>query len=201
MSDAYPLRWPPQRPRRTHRKHGRFGTHERSFAALSVAEATRRLQSELDLIRARFTVLSTNIELRLDGLPRSGQREPADPGVAVYFHVGDKSICLPCDTYDRVADNIAAVAAHIRATRAIARHGVATVGEMFAGFLALPSPDQSRTWREVLELHRAPQVTRQMIEDAYRRLARERHPDHGGSDSMMAELNHARAAARMDLAK
>jgi phenylpropionate dioxygenase-like ring-hydroxylating dioxygenase large terminal subunit len=31
---------------------------------------------------------------------------------------------MPCDRYTRVADNIAAIAAHIDATRAIERHGV-----------------------------------------------------------------------------
>lgn len=38
-----------------------------------------------------------------------------------------------------------------------------------------------------------------MVDDRYRALARERHPDQGGSDAMMAELNAARAAARREL--
>ena len=30
-------------------------------------------------------VISTNVETRLDGFPRSDRTEPADPGVAVYW--------------------------------------------------------------------------------------------------------------------
>jgi len=206
----YPLCWPAQRPRRApgSRKQGRFNSRERrggmSYSTaepLSVSAALRRLQDELDRIGAHYAVISSNLETRLDGLPRAGQRKPADPGVALYFQLARKPHCLPCDTYQRVADNIAAIAAHIEATRAIERHGVASIAEMFAGFLALPSPDQTRPWRAVLELHRETRISPVAIEEAYRRLARERHPDQGGSDSMMAELNAARDAAKREMAE
>jgi hypothetical protein len=38
-----------------------------------------------------------------------------------------------------------------------------------------------------------------MVEKQYRRLARERHPDQGGSHALMAELNKARVSARREL--
>lgn len=145
--EAYPLQWPQGRPRRAARKEGRFGTSRqrgdyswRSHSEITVAEALKRLQTEVDRIGGRYAVISTNLETRLDGLPRSGQREPADPGVALYFQLDGKAHCMPCDTYTKVAHNIAAIAAHIEATRAIERHGVASVSEMFAGFVALPPP-------------------------------------------------------------
>lgn len=197
---AYPLAWPQSRARRAPamRKAGKFtsktdrGWHE----PVTIAEAVARLQRELDMIGARHAVISSNLELRLDGLPRSGQREPADPGVAVYFLLGGKETCLPCDTYLTAAQNIAAVAAHIEATRAIERHGVATVAEMFTGFQALPAP-QSTPWWQVLGV--ASTASAAEIEAAYRRLARERHPDApGGSDAMMADLNRARDQARKE---
>lgn len=106
---------------------------------------------------------------------------------------------MPCDTYDRVADNIAAIAAHIEKTRAITRYGVASVEQMFAGFLALRSPENERPWRETLGLHRELHVSLAMVEEQFRRLARERHPDQGDSDAMMAELNRARMMARREL--
>lgn len=209
MSDAYPLAWPTVRPRRraSSRKPGKFnakrwsesGSYKKTVT-LTVAEALGRLQEELDRIGARHPVVSSNVELRLDGLPRSGQREPEDPGVAIYFQLAGKPHCLPCDTYQLVAHNIAAVAAHIEATRAIERHGVASVQEMFAGFAALPPPSQERPWREVLGLHREPKITAEMIDARYRALARERHPDNGGSHALMAELNAARDAARKEAA-
>lgn len=200
----FPLAWPANRPRRLAglRKEGRFKSarNDRGYLQpVSVAVALERLERELETIGGRYAVVSTNLEVRINGLPRSGQPEPADPGAAVYFQLAGKPHCLPCDTYSRVADNIAAVAAHIEATRAIERHGVASVTEMFAGFLALPSPDYERPWRDVFELHGAAGVTRALIEERYRKLARERHPDQGGSDAMMAELNAARDAARKEL--
>jgi hypothetical protein len=206
LPPSYPLQWPASRPRRKSvlRRDGRFKRDTgkqawRDFRPISIAEAMERLQMELERIGARYPVVSSNLVRRLDGLPRSGQAEPDDPGIAVYFLLAGKPHCMPCDTYKRVADNIAAIAAHIEATRAIERHGVASVAEMFAGFEALPSPDDVRPWRQVFELHREPKVTLAMVEERYRALARERHPDSGGSDSMMAELNRARAEARKEL--
>jgi hypothetical protein len=198
---AYPLTWPPQRPRTpaARLKDGKFSTgrhsppNSRAKRPVSVTDAIGRVQAELDRIGARSPVLSTNLELRLDGLPRSSQAEPADRGAALYFQLGGKPHCLPCDTYKRVADNIAAIAAHIEATRAIARHGVASVAEMFAGFRALPAPGAT-SWWGVLQI--PPTATRAEIEAAFRRLAAERHPDkHGGSNAMMADLNAARDQA------
>lgn len=196
MTQAYPLQWPLGRPRKapSARKASTFGkVGPRDYkVALTLADARGRLQAELDSLRAKSVVLSTNVELRLDGLPRSGQPEPADPGAAVYFDLGGKPHVLACDTYQRIADNIAALAAHIEATRKIERHGVATAAEMFAGFQALPAPG-STPWWQVLQVD--PTATRAQIEAAFRRLAQDRHPDRpGGSHDMMADLNRARAA-------
>lgn len=202
----YPLQWPSSR-RRTpaaQRKTGKFNRKERvgsnswlSTKELTVADALRRLQNEIERIGARYPVVSTNLETRVDGLPRSGQRSPDDPGVALYFQLAGKPHCLPCDTYNRVADNIAAIAAHIEATRAIERHGVASVAEMFSGFVALPPP---RGWANILGFGHGDAVTIDKIEAHYRRLAKERHPDSGGSDALMAELNRARDDAKRELA-
>lgn len=171
----------------------------RASKDITVADALRRLRDELGRIGAKLPVISTNIELRLDGLPRSDRRAPDDPGVAIYFQLGGKPHCMPCDTYDKVAANLAAVAAHIEATRAIERHGVATLSEMFAGFQALPAPSAVRPWRQVFGFPADYRVTADVLEDSFRTLARARHPDTGGSDAMMSELNAARAAARKEL--
>ena len=197
MTQAYPLQWPHGRPRKalTARKDATFGKvvgtgHERRLKSLSLADARGRLQDEVDRLGGRSAVLSTNVSLRLDGLPRSGQGEPDDPGVALYFDLGGKPHVLACDTYTRVADNIAALAAHIEATRKIERLGVATAAEMFAGFQALPAPGATPWW-SVLQVEAS--ATPEQIEAAFKRLARERHPDRpGGSHDMMADLNRAR---------
>lgn len=200
---AYPLHWPTNRPRRAphDQKYGRFSTKQNNGRYLSTkdittSQALHRLQDELDRIGAELPVVSSNVQTRLDGLPRSGQREPDDPGVAVYFQLGGRPHCLPCDTYTQVAQNIAAVAAHIEATRKIERHGVASVQEMFTGFEALPAPGQaaSQQWWVVLGV--PTRANHAEISAAYRRLAAERHPDQpGGSNELMAELNAARDEA------
>jgi hypothetical protein len=204
---AYPLQWPVGRPRTEpgKRQYGRFNKKMHNgrwneTRSLSVADALSRLQDELDRLGARYPVVSSNLEARLDGLPRSGQREPDDPGVALYFDLKGKPHCMPCDTYQRTADNIAAIAAHINATRAIERHGVATVDEMFAGFQALPAPGaaDSQLWWKVLRV--SSDATRAEINASYRKRAAEAHPDRaGGSASAMAEVNAARDAALKSL--
>lgn len=201
MTQAYPLQWPQGRPRTKSRTRARFnktGSNGWEKIALSVADAIGRVQNEIERLGARQYVLSTNLETRLDGLPRSGQREPDDPGVALYFHLDGKPHCLPCDTYDRVADNIAAIAKHIEAARAIERYGVASMSEMFAGFTALPAPGQEakRSWREVLAFGTDDQPTPDLIRAHYRHFASKRHPDApGGSHDAMSELNRARDEA------
>lgn len=201
---AYPLAWPPGYPRTPSaaRERGRFNTvrqeaskytpghMNRVARSITIAEALKRLQRELDLICARYTVVSSNVELRLDGLPRSNQREPEDPGVAVYFQFRGRPTSLPCDRYTTVAANIAAVAAHIEATRAIERHGVGTMEQMFAGFQAIRGPGP-KPWREVLGFPPDSRPTRDEIQAKRRDLARQHHPDGGGSDAAMAEINAA----------
>jgi len=202
---AYPLQWPTGRPRKTSRKRATFGKKAHNgrwqeTKSLTVADALGRLQDELDRVGARQPIVSSNLETRLDGLPRSGQAEPCDPGVALYFQLGGQPHCMPCDTYDRVADNIAAIAKHIEATRAIDRFGVASVKEMFTGFQALPAPGARRPWREVLLF--GPEMlrpNRDMVEKRFRELAKERHPDAGGSADAMSELNAAKAEALKEI--
>lgn len=189
---AFPLQWPNGWVRAKYRRAASFKqtTSRGWLGELTVATARERLQRELDLLRAGYITLSTNIELRLDGLPRSGQSEPADPGVAVYFCLNGKQTVLACDRWNRVADNIAAIAKHIEAIRGMDRWGVGTAAQVFAGYQALPAPEQ---WWQVLGIERT--AGRDEVNRAYRDKARTAHPDQGGSDAAMARLNSARDQA------
>jgi hypothetical protein len=189
MTQAFPLQWPAGWPRAKSRKSATFkSTDNRGWKVeVTVAGACRRLQEQLDLLRASYVTLSTNLEPRLDGQPRSGQREPADPGAAVYFRLLGQDVALACDKWDRVADNIVAIAKHIEALRGMERWGVGTAAQAFAGYQALPAPEQ---WWEVLGIHADADPLQ--INAAYRAKARTAHPDQGGSDAAMARLNAAR---------
>jgi DnaJ-domain-containing protein 1 len=129
--------------------------------------------------------------VRLDGLPRSGHREPDDPGAAVYFSLHGKPRCLACDRWNTVAENLAAIAAHVSAIRAVDRYGVGTLDQAFAGYAQLPASTEE--WWTILGV--APDASRTEIDEAFRALAKKVHPDAGGSNEAMARLNEARRAA------
>jgi hypothetical protein len=201
----YPLAWPPGRPRRRQheRKAGNFSTSRqdggnswRTKRDITITQAMDRLTTEVERLGGRYPLLSADLELRLDGAPRGGQAQPADPGVCLYFSLGGKPMAMACDAYTRVEQNIAALAAHIEATRAIARHGVATAAETLQAFEALPAPfDAVRDWRKIL----GDCDTITGVRDAWRAKAQEAHPDRGGHHAAMAELNAARDAALKEL--
>ena len=213
MTAAFPLQWPLgwKRTPAAHRRHAKFAkvhTHHhpqtgawRAIKELSIADALSRLFREIDLLSASSCVVSTNVETRADGMPRSDRRVPDDPGVAVYFKLHGKDRVLACDKWDRVADNIAAIAAHIDAIRRQDRYGVGTLDQAFAGYSALPPPGSSSSlwpWHEVLGLRAHASLAE--AETEYRRRAKVAHPDNGGSAERMAELNAAIAEARQSQA-
>lgn len=206
---AYPLSWPAgwKRTPAVHRTSGKFNrkerrsqTHQRADGTtyesswttnrdLTINDAVQRVRQQLSMmgIDSDDLVVSTNLELRLDGWPRSGQRQPADPGVAVYWtdaaSAGNPPRCMAIDRYVSVADNLAAVAATLEAMRAIERHGGAVIlDRAFAGFTALPGP-AAVDWREVLD--------ETDPAGSYRRLRSQHHPDNGGDAESFQRIQRA----------
>jgi hypothetical protein len=201
----YPLQWPTgwKRTRADMRQRARFGKDNRNADGsrsgwqrqLTVADALSRLSGELSRLGATNEAVSTNVQVRLDGLPRSGQGEPLDPGAAVYFTLKGKPRCLACDRWTRVADNLAAIAGHIAAIRTVDRYGVGTMEQAFAGYAQLPAA--AVDWRSVLGLGAT--ATVEEVEAAFKARARKAHPDVGGDAAEMARLNMARDLARAEL--
>ncbi len=198
---AYPLSWPPGRPRtpETSIKPARFRTmsetHIGRSQAITLGAARARLATELERVSGEQPILSTNLELRIDGTPRANTREPRDTGVACYFRLRGRPVVLSCDRWDTVAGNIAAIASHIEALRGQERWGVGTLEQAFAGFLALPSPADvgDRLWWAASLDHPRDLIA---AEAAYKRLMMAAHPDRGGTQERAAELNCAIQAAR-----
>lgn len=194
--ESYPLYWPEGRKRTEpyRRQRSRFKT---GFGA-----AVRSVVDELRRLGAINQVVSTNIPVRRDGLPLASAKRVDDPGVAVYFRYKDKPMVFACDRWDRAEDNIWAIAKTIEAFRGIERWGSGDMLDTaFSGFLSLPAPGQGteRPWRKVLMVDTLGATTLAGVETAYRALARARHPDQGGSQQQMAELNAAIASARKEL--
>jgi len=216
---SYPLCWPIgwKRTPVSSRSRARFTTANRDPAtstyrfrnSLTVAAALKRLVAELQRLGVPDynVIVSTNIRTRQDGLPYSNQSEPQDAGAAVYFrrkNDASNQKCLAIDRYDRVADNLAAIAATIDYMRGIERHGGAEIlDRAFTGFAALPPPiEAQRPWWQVLEISKNGELAGVTIEDAeeaYRSLAKQLHPDIGGNAAQFAELSAAIRAARDSL--
>lgn len=144
---AYPLQWPFGRPRAKSREHARFDRD------VSFGRVRDEMYAELSRFGASSVVISSNVALRLDGIPRSGQPQPDDSGVAVYFTIKKNPHVIACDRYFKVEHNLRAIAKTIEAQRGILRWGAVTAEQIFAGFKALPNAtpqfanvDEAQAW-------------------------------------------------------
>ncbi len=189
---AFPLQWPEGR--------ARTSAHQRQHAKFecTLAKARDGLGAEIVRLGGHYPVISSNLELRLDGLPRGNQSQPDDPAVAVYFEYKGKGMCFACDRWHRVEHNIRAIEKTIEAMRGIERWGT---GEMLDrainAFQAIAGPE-AKTWRTVLGLTGRPHPDE--VRARWKELAARHHPDKGGDPSRMAEINAARDEALRELA-
>lgn len=192
MIAAYPLQWPPAWARAV-------GTERHPSMVRDLNRNRDEVIRQLDLLGAIDAIISTNMQARLDGIPRSGQSEPQDSGVAVYFTLNGDQQCIPCDKWDTVSQNLRAVAMTIEALRGIERWGAKEmVNAAFRGFKALPSsiitPPPSdarphRDWWMVLGVDRGANAL--VVKAAYREALKLHHPDAGGSQPDLMEVRQA----------
>ncbi len=169
---SYPLYWPEGWPRTESHRIKRA-----QFKDRSVFTARKQLELEVRRFGGRELIISSNLELKLDGTPRSGQKQPTDKGVAIFFMRNKIDMALACDVYSTVEDNLWALVRTLDALRQIERDGSpALINRAFKGFAALPDPE-SRTWWEVLGVPAT--ANDDQIKNAYRDMARKYHPDNG----------------------
>lgn len=201
MTQAFPLQWPEAWPRTDANRRddgsGKFikrsGFDSRS---ITLAEAVGELVRELDLLGAQNLIVSTNIEPRLDGMPRSGQAIPDDPGIAIYFSLGGNQKVMARDAYLKPEHNVRSLCLAIEGLRQLERHGGGTMMEKaFSGFDALPAPSadnavaKSVNWFDVLGCNETDD--RDTVQAAYRQRVKEVHPDQGGSYSDFHSVQEA----------
>lgn len=190
--ESYPLTWPSGQPRTKLRMFSQF--KPRGFALIR-----DEFLDELRRLGASDVIISSDLRTRLDGLPYADQREPNDPGIAVYFRRKKKPYVIACDTFDRTWKNLRAIAGTVEAMRAIERYGSTSMLEQaFSGFAALPAHAAEPSWWDVLGV--SPDATLAEIEAAHGKLVERHHPDVGGNHDEMARINRARDVAREERA-
>ncbi len=186
---AYPLAWPAGWERTRFVKMSQY-------ADRSLADARDELIHEINLLGGRQLIISTNVELRKDGLVASGRRQPVDKGVAVYFQRKGAPVAMACDKWSQVEDNIWAICLTVRAMRQIERSGATELlDRAFSGFTALPAPIDSQWW---VVLGISEKASPDEIKKAYRDLVKIHHPDAGGNREQFERIQAAYEAAVSD---
>jgi hypothetical protein len=207
----YPLTWPHDCPRTPDDQRKNLGSGASYDSAgrrktIGFNDVIERLLRELGLLKASHFVISTNQPVRNDGMPFAQERRIDDPGAAVYFLRAGRQLCVPCDRYLTIADNLRAIALSIEAMRSLERHGgMAMMDRAFSGFAQLAAANvpakPRRPWREVFGLAESLPVTPEIVEAMFKALSRSRHPDMaGGNDDDFRELVTAREDADKELA-
>ena len=178
--EAFPLSWPRGWERTRYRKEGSF--------SVTFARARDELLAEIKRLNGKLPIISSNMELRRDGLPYATQPALADPGIAVYFTYKNKPMCFACDKYTKVEANMRAIQLTISAIRGIERWGASDMMERaFTGFVALEHGGEH--WSSVLGL--ANGSSRSEIDAAYRKLRSLHHPDRGGDPEQFQRVQRA----------
>ncbi len=179
--EAYPLCWPIGYPRTKRPQPSRFGG--------TPGQIKQQLLDEIERLGGYHIVISTNIQLRRDGLPHANRKRIEDSGVAAYFTLDGEPMVLACDKWDTVHDNMRAIAKSIEAMRGMERWGVSELlKRVFTGFKALPS-SVTLPWEEVLGVSRS--ASTDEIKAAYRQKIKEAHPDTGGSAEIFQRIQEA----------
>ncbi len=154
----------------------------------SLSSALDNLRKEVNLLGGKDLILSSNYTL--------GNEKPKDSGVVAYFTRDGDTVAIPCDRWKTISENVQAIAKTIEALRGIERWGAKhMVKAAFRGFAALPEKAAGKSCWTVLGIIQTPTTTRDEVETAFRARAKVSHPDHGGTDAAMAELNEARQQA------
>lgn len=193
--DAFPLTWPDGWERTSSPSDSRYQVIVVDRVRQDVLHSLRQMN-----VFRKDIVISTNLPLRRDGEPYGDARCQGSTGVAVYWMRKTKPQVMACDRWKKVGENLRAIWQALEALRSLERCGASQVIERaFMGFAALPAANRSKPWREVLGFPLDAFVTPGHVTEAYRELARIHHPDRGGDQQRMSEINVAVAEATDEL--
>lgn len=181
----HPLEWPISWSRARYQYQSRFG----SGRGVNTAFGRDELVDELRRLGASEVCISTNVRLTRSGVLDGGAAEPGDHGAAVYFRLKGEPRVLACDKWNRVGDNLLAMAKHVEAIRGQVRWGVGSLEQAFGGYRALPAMEAPRHWSVILGVkENAPTAE---VEARRIALLEKCHPDRGGKLNDAVEVNIA----------
>jgi len=179
------------------RERPQFGEHSIAEALSFVLAEINRLNGHLWYADDPSRIVSSNLRLGKSLQPLSDQKQPTDPGVAVYFTLRfradgrpfERPVVLTCDKWIKVEWNLWAIGLDIEAQRGRQRWGCGTIQQAFRGYLAIPERCGARPWWDVLEVK--PDAGKIELKSARDRLARTMHPDKGGTHAGWIEIQNA----------
>lgn len=192
----YPLYWPEDWPRTRawDRKSSKYKV-EFLTAREEVAKSLRLMTGDRGFSLRQFSV-STDVPLRLDGLPLAGQREPHDPGVAVWWLAKGNLRVMACDQWRTVRENLRAVGLALEALRAFERCGATQILDRAMQSFERPALQEGRPWwfHELVLAYWPPQSA-SAVDAAFKAQAAKKHPDVGGTHEGFLTLQRARNEA------
>lgn len=174
MAFSNPLRWPIGWERTKKPISSNFD--------VTLSTSLDDLERLIKRLKPEDIMITTNQALRLDGGIRTGYDAiPEDTGIAMYFKRNGKEVCIPCDKFNSVQDNIRAIGLTLEYIKRMEHYGTSQmVDAVFTGFTALPASiilgaHTARIWYEVLEV--TPTTPEHVVKAAYHALVRRYHPD------------------------
>lgn len=141
------------------------------------------LQREVGNLRGTNIVLGAGFreaDLRLDGMPRAGAKEPGHPGIEISFDSRHGRLVYATDVCERWEHNVRSIALGLEALRAVDRYGITRRGEQYAGWKQLGSGTGAPSPQRGAEL-----VTEH---GSVRAALMATHPDHGGDPDDFAAV-------------
>lgn len=174
-----------------------------------IDETWRLLEKEVEQVRAFgggelvVQLALDESQIRLDGRPRAGA-QPTHPGVIVSFESRYGPLQYATDVFTHWHANLRAIALGLEALRKVDRYGISKRGEQYTGWRALPAGNGHHPFRSIEEAasfiagHAGCSASAvlgadpNILQIAYRRAARELHPDTGGDTALFARLQEAK---------
>lgn len=174
--EKFPLHWPQGYPVTEYRTESKF--------KCTFAEARDGIYYELDRLGSEAYFISCNINRNKSGQLIAGRLVYDNPGVAVYFKYNGEQKVIACDKWKYIHENLRAIEKSLEAIRGLDRWGCTNIiSQAVSGMKELPmnAGNSSRSWWQVLEALQ--NSSDELIENNYKRLRKQYHPDMPGGDN------------------